>query len=73
MSDKEVGTGAMPSGDTTQAANWCVLTYLFYESYTSLMIIPLVALSRVYYRCHWIGDTIIGTIIGIMVASFGYM
>ena len=68
LSDKESGTLSMPSGDTAQAANWCVLTYLFYESYFSLMIIPLVALSRVYFRCHWIGDTIIGTIIGITVA-----
>lgn len=26
--------------------------------------LPLVMLGRIYYQCHWIGDTIAGALIG---------
>ena len=38
-----------------------------------MIMIALVAFARVYYRCHWIGDTIIGTVLGMTVAYFSYI
>jgi membrane-associated phospholipid phosphatase len=38
-----------------------------------MFLIPVVALGRVYFRCHWIGDTIGGIIIGGLFAFLGYL
>ena len=38
-----------------------------------MVIVPFVALSRIYYQCHWVGDTIIGGIIGVFIAYLGYL
>ena len=75
ISDKELGSYSMPSGDAAQGALWCTLTQLFFSpSYaTPIMIMLLVAFARVYYRCHWIGDTLIGCILGMTVAFFSHM
>jgi membrane-associated phospholipid phosphatase len=37
------------------------------------MMILLVAFARVYYRCHWIGDTIIGIMLGMTVGYFSFI
>ena len=63
---------SFPSGDTAQAANWVCFLALnvptFYESlggiWFGIIYISLVALSRVYYHCHFFGDTIFGAILG---------
>ena len=61
---KENGTFSMPSGDSSAAAVFCVL--VAYEMGMPLIYIlmPLVMLGRVYYQCHWIGDTIVGLFVG---------
>ena len=64
LRDHEIGTYSMPSGDTSAAAVFCfVLTNLMQMPWIYL-VLPLVAMGRVYYQCHWFGDTIIGSIVG---------
>jgi len=72
LSKKETGTYAMPSGDTIQAAQIAFALFLFYDTYSVLLLIPLVAYGRVYFRCHWIGDTIVATILGVLYALIGF-
>jgi membrane-associated phospholipid phosphatase len=62
----------MPSGDSAQGALWAVLTLAFFKSNLSMLMIPLVAFGRVYFRCHWIGDTLIGSLIGAGFAIIGF-
>ena len=67
----EVGTWAMPSGDTAQGALWFTMTQLFFFGQMQIPIVlivgtVLVGFSRVYFRCHWIGDVIIGAAAGIV-------
>lgn len=74
---------AMPSGDTAQAAMWCTLFYCYYYT-TSVdpstlpffaphtpwffLLVPLTAAGRVYYCCHWWGDTVGGATLGASAA-----
>ncbi len=62
----------MPSGDTSQGALWCALTMFFFDSNFTIYLIPIIAYGRVYFRCHWIGDTIAGAFLGIGIAAIGY-
>jgi membrane-associated phospholipid phosphatase len=53
----------MPSGDSGQAG--CYLTLLTLASgWRFITMAPLIMMARVYYGCHWIGDTIVGACIG---------
>mmetsp|Transcript_152 Transcript_152/g.141 ORF Transcript_152/g.141 Transcript_152/m.141 type:complete len:166 (+) Transcript_152:66-563(+) len=64
--------GAFPSGDTLQSAvfvgyillNFQLQGTQFYWQLTLIGLVPFVAFARVYFHCHWIGDTIAGGIIG---------
>lgn len=56
---------AMPSGDSAHGGMWLTFTALYFQIPQLLLLIPLVMLGRVYYACHWIGDTIAGSLIGI--------
>lgn len=38
-----------------------------------MIVVPLVALGRIYYQCHYIGDTFVGGMFGFMVANMGYI
>ena len=58
----------MPSGDAAMGAYWCGLALLIFDFSQGMLIIPMVALGRVYFRCHWIGDTIAGSILGLVFA-----
>ena len=62
---------AMPSGDTF-AASFFVGLYLNIFGFHWLWwcIVPLVGLGRVYVHCHWIGDTVVGGILGVIVQHF---
>ena len=63
---------SMPSGDTAQATLFAFYI-LFALNLTAwpLFIIPMVATARVFYQCHWIGDTFGGIFAGILGAMFG--
>ena len=73
MAHREIGNPAMPSADSTWGAIWCTLNVLIYGSNLSIFVLPMVMLGRVYFRCHWIGDTIVGALIGILAAVLGVM
>ena len=74
INTKEVGSYSIPSGDASQAALWCTLTQLFFSPIlaTPILVIFMVSFARVYYRCHWIGDTIVGSLLGITVAHISF-
>lgn len=59
----------MPSGDACQAA---VLSYFLFKMDISIYLIVIyqlgVCLSRIYFMCHWLGDVIIGTILGLSLS-----
>ena len=61
---KETGTFSMPSGDTSAAAVWCTLVATQFSWPLIYLLMPLVMLGRVYYQCHWIGDTLVGLFVG---------
>ena len=61
---KETGTYAMPSGDSAAAAVFCYLVAFEMGLPQVYLLLPLVMMGRVYYQCHWFGDTIVGVIIG---------
>ena len=64
LRNKEDGTFSMPSGDSAAAALFCYQYCTMMGLPAIYMILPLVCLGRVYYQCHWIGDTIAGSIVG---------
>lgn len=64
---------SMPSGDTAQATLFAFYI-LFVLNITAwpMFIVPLVASARVFYHCHWIGDTFGGFFAGVIGAMFGF-
>ena len=62
----------MPSGDTSAAAVFCLINMAIMDLPAMYIVLPLVALGRVYYQCHWFGDTIIGAIVGTFWGWIGY-
>ena len=68
---KENGTYAMPSGDATAAAIFCCLISIEMGMPFIYILMPLVMMGRVYYQCHWLGDTIVGFMIGTFWALVG--
>ena len=60
---------SFPSGDALQAGIFSTFFYMLYGNSLYLFVYPFVAFARVYYKWHWIGDTIFGGAIGI---TFGY-
>ncbi len=59
----------MPSGDAFQSAVFVVFLHSLNINPFILVLFHLgVCLGRVYYMCHWIADTVVSTIIGVMVA-----
>ena len=65
----------MPSGDTSQSAAFASYLCLYMPGLFQLLggnmfrirLICTVAAARVFFHCHYIGDTIIGAIVGTMV------
>ena len=54
----------MPSGDSAAAALFCFMYATMVNLPEVYVSLPLVMLGRVYYQCHWFGDTIVGVIVG---------
>ena len=64
---------ALPSGDTAQASTFAFFIMFNYGNPFFLYIIPTVAYGRIYYQCHWIGDTIAGAFLGLLGAFISHM
>ena len=68
----------MPSGDSIQSALFVAYLYflmheqgifeLYWYRIIGLVLFHIgVCCGRVYYMCHWFGDTLVATILGIFV------
>lgn len=56
---------AFPSGDSAQAGVFAVFITIVHKNIIySLVIPPFAMLGRVYFGCHYFGDTVIGVLIG---------
>ena len=70
----------MPSGDTTQAAQFMAFVSLYLPNLYELLggyafaagLVFIVASARVFYHCHFYGDTIVGAVLGVMIANMLY-
>jgi membrane-associated phospholipid phosphatase len=64
---------AFPSGDSAQAMQIVSLLILLAGWDPRWMcVVPMTMLARVYYGCHWVGDTIAGCAVGGAVASIAW-
>ena len=59
---------SMPSGDAMQSANFAVILIYYFNCYYGVLLIPFVMISRVYYFCHYVSDTIVGAIAGWVIS-----
>lgn len=66
----EAGTWAMPSGDSAAAACFCFMYTAFLRLPSVYIILPLVCCGRVFFHCHYFGDTFIGSIVGTLWGLF---
>lgn len=64
---------SMPSGDSMQSANFSIIILFYFKSYCGFLFIPLVMMGRIYYHCHYILDTVVGTVIGLIVSYGTYV
>lgn len=60
---------AMPSGDSAQAAVWASMLFRTYGSPVAFFILPCTMLARVFFGAHWIGDTLVGAAVGLIIES----
>jgi membrane-associated phospholipid phosphatase len=62
----------MPSGDTIQSMFFTLVMIWWYGVNPLVMIVfhILVAVSRVYFMCHWLGDTVIATVLAYPIGLF---
>jgi membrane-associated phospholipid phosphatase len=65
---------SFPSGDCAQAMNLCMFLYKYIPVESSLrdtilfgLFLPGVAFARVFYRCHWIEDTMGGAVLAALL------
>jgi membrane-associated phospholipid phosphatase len=60
----------MPSGDAFQSALYVVfLHFLGLPLWGLVCFHVLVCVSRVYYMCHWVADTMVSSLIGVLIAK----
>jgi membrane-associated phospholipid phosphatase len=59
---------SMPSGDSIQAGNWAILIYIYTGYNIGFFIVPFVMYARIYFYCHYLFDTIIGSLFGIFIS-----
>ena len=59
----------MPSGDAFQSAVYVVFLSTFHINPFALIAFHVgVCIGRVYYMCHWVADTIVSSLIGVLIA-----
>lgn len=72
MRDLEHGK-SMPSGDAAACAFFCgIYWYIFGVHWYMYIALPLTSLGRVFTQCHWILDTVAGSILGLAFVYFTY-
>lgn len=59
---------SMPSGDSMQCASFSIIFLFYMNSPFGFVLIPLVMFSRVFFFCHFLMDTIVGTILGFIIS-----
>ncbi len=64
--------GSMPSGDALQSALFSIILIKYFGIYWGIFTIPFVMFSRIFYFCHYLFDTIIGAILGILISLTMY-
>lgn len=64
---------SMPSGDSLQCANFCIIMFVYFNTNMVLYILPFVMFSRIYYFCHYIMDTLIGAALGLVLSYLVYI
>ena len=68
MRSRERNQPSFPSGDSFIAAYFFgIYFYVFAFPYFQYILLPIVCLGRVWMFCHWIGDTIVGSIMGLFM------
>lgn len=70
----EEGTYSMPSGDVSCCALFCFLFTTVLDLPWVYILLPLVACGRVFYQCHYFGDTLVGAGVGSLwgLAAYSY-
>jgi len=64
---------SMPSGDSLQSANFAIILLFYFNTNFGFFLIPLVMFSRIYFFCHYILDTIVGSIMGLILSYNIYL
>lgn len=57
------------AGDAAQCALWTTMIAFHYGQPLAMLMIPCTMLGRVYFGCHWIGDTVVGASTGLLWAA----
>ena len=65
---KKENNFSMPSGDSMQSANFAILTLFYLGNFFGFILIPFVMFARIFYFCHYIMDTVIGTLVGLTIS-----
>lgn len=64
---------SMPSGDSLQAANFAMILFMYFNTYFGFLLIPCVMFSRIFYFCHYLSDTIVGSLLGLIISNFAFI
>lgn len=64
---------SMPSGDSLQSGNFAIILYIYFNSILGFFIIPFVMFARIYFFCHYLLDTIIGSMMGVIISYNIYL
>jgi membrane-associated phospholipid phosphatase len=60
----------MPSGDAFQSAAFITfMSTLGLNPFGLLLFHIGVCLGRVYFMCHWVADTVVSSVLGVLVAK----
>ena len=66
---------SMPSGDSLQATNFCMMFILYFENkikFFSILFIPMSMFGRVFYCCHYWFDCFVGAFLGLVISYGSY-
>ncbi len=64
---------SMPSGDSLQSANFAIILLFYFNSFLGFFILPFVMFARIYYFCHYLFDTVVGSVMGILFSYLIYI